>query len=68
MVFDYVAEQSDELSISVGDVVEVLKKDQEGWWEVRGGEGRGGEKRREEKGGEGRGGLVYAELQLSLKL
>ena len=66
MVFDYVAEQSDELSISVGDVVEVLKKDQEGWWEVR-----GGEKRREGRGGEGwegRGGLVYAELQLSLKL
>ena len=36
VLFEYVAEESDELSIKVGDIVEVLKKDtQEGWWEVR---------------------------------
>ena len=44
VTFDYTAEQADELSIKFGDVVEVLKKDQEGWWEVREGEGRAGER------------------------
>ena len=37
VMFDYTAEQPDELSVEVGDVLEVVSKevdDQEGWWEV----------------------------------
>ena len=38
VLFDYAAEQPDELTIKVGEVLEVVSKDldgQEGWWEVR---------------------------------
>lgn len=38
VTFDYDADNDDELTIRVGDVVEILNKDvdqQEGWWEVR---------------------------------
>ncbi len=41
VLFEYVAEEADELSVKVGDIVEVVTKDaQEGWWEVREGGGR----------------------------
>ena len=37
VLFNYTAEQPDELSIKVGEVLEVVSKDvQEGWWEVGG--------------------------------
>lgn len=38
MTFEYEADNDDELTIRVGDVVEIITKDvdqQEGWWEVR---------------------------------
>ena len=38
VLFDYTAQQSDELTIKVGEVLEVVSKEldgQEGWWEVR---------------------------------
>ena len=37
MTFDYDADNDDELTIRVGDVVDIINKDlndQEGWWEV----------------------------------
>ena len=35
VLLNYVAENPDELSITVGEVVEVVSKDkEEGWWEV----------------------------------
>ena len=35
VLFDYYAMRPDELSITVGEVVEVVSKDkEEGWWEV----------------------------------
>ena len=37
MLFDYTAERADELSIKMGEILEVVSKnvhDQEGWWEV----------------------------------
>ena len=37
VTFDYPADNEDELTIKVGEFVEVIKKeipDQEGWWEV----------------------------------
>ncbi len=35
VLYDYAAEEPDELSIHSGNIVEVVKKDaQEGWWEV----------------------------------
>ena len=38
MKFDYTAQQHDELSIKVGEILEVLsrevKKGKEGWWKV----------------------------------
>ena len=37
MLFDYTAEQADELTIKFGEILEVVSKDldgQEGWWEV----------------------------------
>ena len=39
VILDYPAEQPEELSIKIGDIVEILGKDmkQDGWWEVRGG-------------------------------
>ena len=35
VVFDYTAQQPDELSIKVGEILEVLSKEvEEGWWKV----------------------------------
>ena len=36
MTFDYTAEQPDELSVEVGEVLEVVSKevDEQGWWKV----------------------------------
>ena len=37
VLFDYTAEQPDELTIKVGEILEVVSKDldgQDGWWEV----------------------------------
>ena len=35
MMFDYTAEQPDELSVEVGEVLEVVSKEvDEGWWKV----------------------------------
>lgn len=36
VTFDYEADDKDELTIKVGDVVDIVSKDedQEGWWEV----------------------------------
>ena len=36
MMFDYTAQESDELSIKVGEILEVLSVEiqQEGWWKV----------------------------------
>ena len=39
--FDYDADNEDELTIRIGDVVDIIDKNpdgQEGWWEVSGGE------------------------------
>ena len=33
MVFDYTAEQSDELNLKVGDIVTGIRKEDGGWWE-----------------------------------
>ncbi len=62
VLFEYVAEEADELSVKDGDIVEVVTKDaQEGWWEVReGGDGRRGRdggrgEEGERDGGRGRG-------------
>ncbi|XP_062511449.1 SH3 domain-containing kinase-binding protein 1-like isoform X2 [Corticium candelabrum] len=34
VVFDYVAEASDELSLKIGDIIEIVRKDvADGWWE-----------------------------------
>ena len=34
-MFDYTAQQPDELSIKVGEILEVLSKEvEEGWWKV----------------------------------
>ena len=34
-MFDYTAQQPDELSIEVGEILEVLSKEvEEGWWKV----------------------------------
>lgn len=39
VTFDYEADNEDELTIRVGEIVEIINKDemdqQEGWWEVR---------------------------------
>ena len=38
VTFDYEADNEDELTIRVGEIVEIISKDvdqQEGWWEVR---------------------------------
>ncbi len=36
MTFDYDADNSDELTIRVGETVDIISKDneQDGWWEV----------------------------------
>ena len=35
VLFDYTGEQSDELSIRVGEILEVVSKEvEEGWWKV----------------------------------
>ena len=34
-MFDYTAQENDELSIKVGEILEVLSKEvEEGWWKV----------------------------------
>ncbi|CAD5112613.1 DgyrCDS1826 [Dimorphilus gyrociliatus] len=33
VTYEYKAEKEDELSIKVGDIVDVLKQEEEGWWE-----------------------------------
>ena len=34
-MFDYTAQEADELSIKVGEILEVLSKEvEEGWWKV----------------------------------
>jgi SH3 domain-containing kinase-binding protein 1 len=33
VLHDYVAENEDELSIEEGDIITILKKEDEGWWE-----------------------------------
>ena len=40
-MFSYVATENDELSLEVGDIVEVLDEAEDGWWsgELRGKEG-----------------------------
>ena len=37
VTFEYEADNDDELTIRVGDVVDIINKDvdQDGWWEVR---------------------------------
>ena len=41
VVFDYDADNDDELTIKVGEVVDIISKDvdQDGWWEVHSGDG-----------------------------
>ena len=33
-LYDYVAQQEDELSFKVGAVIRVVEKDESGWWKV----------------------------------
>jgi myosin-1 len=34
-LYDYVAQDADELTLATGDMVQIVKKDPSGWWQGR---------------------------------